>query len=184
MSMLPIGIMDKLGDALVAAGYTLEEVTKLRSSGPLLRQFRGVLRGVAKIVVIRHIINLDADPFVPNGWQIVAHIKGGQLEWDLTKIALYLSGGQQNGKKIIGDKLREELTAYNANLLDYLFAHPELIPEDWKGKSVFFWGTIYRNSNGLCIRYLHWDDRKWCWRFGWLDVAFDGSHPAAVPAST
>jgi len=36
----------------------------------------------------------------------------------------------------------------NANVLDYLLAHPELIPEDWKNKYVFFWGTIYRYSSG------------------------------------
>ena len=32
----------------------------------------------------------------------------------------------------------------NANVLDYLLEHPELIPKKWKKYRIVFWGTIYR----------------------------------------
>ncbi len=134
------------------------------------------------------IIDLDAAPFVPSGWKVEEHIRGGQLEWDSAKVALFLSEGQQNGKVIQGNQLREELKGrpvYNANLLDYLLAHPELIPESWKGKHICFWGTICRASVGrLCVRYLYWDGYRWDWDYLWLDNDFDDDSPAAVGASS
>jgi len=72
---------------------------------------------------------------------------------------------------------------YNANLLDYLLAHPELIPDSWKGKAVFFWGKIYRVSSGrLYVRYLffHGHGERWSWSYHWLDYDFDSDSPAAV----
>ena len=69
----------------------------------------------------------------------------------------------------------------NANVLDYLLAHPELIPEDWKNKYVFFWGTIYRySSGGLCVRYLCWNGSKWRWDGNWLAHDFYSAYPAVL----
>jgi hypothetical protein len=173
--------MNQLGDALEAAGFTPDEVTKLRSF-PMLGELKKVLRGLANIVVVKHIIDCDADPFVPEGWSVESHKKIGNLEWDPTKVKLHLSLNQQNGKCIEGNKLRAELASepvLNANVLDHLLAHPELIPEEWKGKAIFFWGTIYRCSDGrLCVRYLYWRDGRWyCDR--WLGLDFCDYFPAA-----
>ncbi|MFH1584955.1 MAG: hypothetical protein ABIB12_02390 [Patescibacteria group bacterium] len=179
--------MNQMGDALEAAGYTPEDVTKLRSDISRLREFKSVLVGFAQIVVVKHVIDCDADPFCPDGWTVGEHRKGGQLEWDPAKVALYLSENQQDGKVIEGNQLREELKGkpvYNANLLDYLLAHSELIPESWKGKFVFFWGTIYRYPGGiLLVRSLIWSGDRWSWNLSWLDYGFHGNFPAAVPAS-
>ncbi|MDE1925504.1 MAG: hypothetical protein KGH79_05040 [Patescibacteria group bacterium] len=146
-----------------------------------------LLAGYCEVVVKEHVINCDADPFVPNGWKVEEHKKGGQLKWDASQVALYLSKGQQGGKVIEGNKLRKELAdkpAYNANVLDYLLANPDLIPEEWKGKCVFFWGTVYRRSVGsLYVRYLYWNGDGWYWSDNWLDSDWDGNDPAAVPAS-
>jgi hypothetical protein len=135
----------------------------------------------------RMIIDLDANPFVPDGWEVEEHKKGGQFEWNVTKINLFLSINQQGGKTIKGHKLRKELKSkapFNANMLDFLLAHPHLIPEEWKGKCVYFWGTIYRDSDGdPCVRYLYWDDGQWDWDWGCLDDGWSSSSPAAVPAS-
>lgn len=133
-----------------------------------------------------HFVDLDADPFVSNGWEVVEHIKGGQFEWDPTKVAFYLSADQRSGKINQGHKLREELKGepvFNANLLGYLFAHQELIPDKWKGKSVFFWGTIYRGSDDdLGVRYLYWRVGGWHWAYHWLDVGFSSDYLAALRA--
>lgn len=178
--------MNQLADTLEAAGFTPGDVTMLRSS-PLLSDFRNILLGHAQIVAVKHVIDLDAYPFVPRGLKVKEHIKGGQFEWDPVRVALYLSAEQQQGGAIRGYKLRDELRgkpAYNANLLDYLLAHQELIPEYWMGKKVFFWGTTYNSSNGRItyVRFLGWDD-GWYWHCHSLQVDFRDNDPAAVPAS-
>lgn len=185
-TMYSVGQMNQLGDALEAVGYSPDDVTKLRTS-PHLAMIRGLIRGQVEVTVTKHIIDLDADPFIPDGWEVVEHQKGGQFEWDPAKVALYLSPNQQGDKTIKGDKLRQELKdrpVYNANQLDYLLANPQLIPDSWKSKAVFFWGTIYRDSDGgLYVRYLYWGGDRWVWGFRWLGRDWRGDDPAAVPAS-
>jgi hypothetical protein len=133
------------------------------------------------------IIDLDADPVIPDGWKVESHQKGGQLVFDTASVKLHLDTGQQNGSLIKGNELRKKLTnmpVMNANMLDWYLAHPECIPEEWKGKYVFFWGTIYRNRNGLlCVRYLCWHGGRWNWGCGWLEDDWDADYPAAVRAS-
>lgn len=134
-----------------------------------------------------HVIDLDANPFIPNDWAVEEHKQGGQFAWDPAKVALYLSKEQQGVKCIMGNNLREEMKSkpvYNANLLDHLLAHQHLIPEEWKGKFVFFWGTIYRDRSGdLRVRCLLWNGDRWYWHASWLFSDWSGSNPAAVPAS-
>jgi hypothetical protein len=120
-----------------------------------------------------HLIDLDAAAKPYNGWQPVEHQKGGQFEWDPAKVTLYLDSGQKGGKWIKGEKLQQNLASsgkvpFNANLLDYLLEHPELIPTEWKQdengntRFIFFHGTTYNDSDGdRCVRCLCWDDGRW-----------------------
>ena len=135
------------------------------------------------------IIDLDANPLVPPMWRVVEHRKGGQFEWDASKIELYRSKKQQSGKIIEGTELHEELkrqglkgrSVLNANALDYLLKNRHLIPEEWKGKNVFFWGTVYRRSDGkLYVRCLFWFGHRWDWFDRWLGNEFDDNFPAAL----
>jgi len=131
-----------------------------------------------------HIIDCDAAPFLLDDWEVEEHRKGGQMEWDPSKITLYFSKNQQNGKVIEGNKLREELRTMpvmNANVLDWYMIHPELIPPEWKGSNVFFWGTIYRNSVGdLFVRFLCWHSDIWDWSYLWLGRGFVDDSPAVL----
>lgn len=169
------------------AGWTAEEWSKLAHSEETMRNIRKVLLGHASITVIEHVIDCDANPFVPDGWSVEEHQKGGAFKWNAANVALHLDKGQKNGKYIEGNKLREALAGkpvLNANVLDYLIAHPHLTPEEWKGKAVFFWGTIYRHRDGdLYVRYLDWNGDRWYWHFRWLGYDWHDSTPAAVPAS-
>lgn len=145
-----------------------------------------ILSGRATIAYIKHIINLDADPRTPyEGWSVEEHKKGGQFEWNSEKVKLFLSESQKTGS-IEGHKLRKELAdqpVFNANILDYLLDNPRLIPEEWKEKMVFFWGTIYRDSDGnLFVRYLVWRGGSWEQSYSWLVNAFDTDDPAVVSA--
>ncbi len=129
----------------------------------------------------KHIIDCDALPSIPDGWSIEEHRKGGKLEWNSEKVSLYLSEIQKTGL-IVGNELRKELnhkTVLNACVLDYLLDNPHLIPEDWKGKCIFFWGTVYRRRNGgLFVRYLYWNGGRWRWSVRWLDGDWHSSDPA------
>lgn len=169
------------------AGWSADEWAKLAHSEDTMRQFRQVLLGYASIQVVDHLIDCDASPFVPDGLIVEEHQKGGAFKWDASQVQLYLDSGQKNGKWIEGNKLRKALAqkpVLNANVLDYLLKNPHLIPEEWKGKYIFFWGTIYRGSDGsLIVRYVCWRDDGWGWSSRWLDRDWDGRHPAAVPAS-
>lgn len=180
-----IGQMNQLGDALEAAGFTPDDVTKLRSFSRL-GEFKNVLKGHANIVTAKHIVDLDAYPYLPNNWKVEEYTRGGKFEFDPTKIVLYRDLEQLNGGTIVGSKLREKLKgAFNANLLDFYLAHPELIPEEWKGQLVFFWGTIYRSSGGsLYVRYLLWSDDRWYWDYCWLGRSFSDDCPCVVLASS
>lgn len=141
---------------------------------------------VIQAALNRH-IDCDAQPYVPNNWTVEEHQKGGQIEFDPNKVELYLSPNQVNGKKIKGEGLHKELKGkkvMNACALNHFLANPGLIPESWKGKLVFFWGTIYRNSGrNLYVRCLYWDGSAWSWGCFWLGSEFGARHCAAVSAS-
>ena len=144
--------------------------------------YRATIRA-PQILPTKHVIDCDADPFLPNGWKMEEHTKGGQWEWNTDQVELYLAGGQKDGGYVNGHKLRKQLKdkpILNANVLDYLLAHQELIPEEWKGKRVYFWGTVYRYSDGhLCVRCLGWHGRTWGWSSLWLGNDWFGGRPAA-----
>lgn len=136
-----------------------------------------------------HVIDFDADPFVPKGWGVSEHTKGGKLEFDPSKVTLYLDEEQQNVGTIVGAKLREKLkgkAVFNANLLEFYLKNPHLIPDEWKDKNVFFWGTIYSNAWCiLCVRCLSWDWGCccWGWNYLWLGSSFHDYFPATISAS-
>ncbi len=170
-NLYSIGAVNQLADALENAGFTADDLTKLKQFGDL-KGIKNILAGIAEIKYPEHLIDLDADPFIPSGFSVEKHDKGGLWKWDLKKISLYLSKKQKKSHEVGNDlrKVLAKMPVLNANVLDYLLAHPELIPEEWKGKAIFFWGTIYRNSGGnLYVRYLDWGGSEWGWDYVWLD---------------
>jgi len=181
-TLFSIGAMNQLGDALENAGFNSEDVTKLKQFTEL-KKIKDVLSGKAIISYPEHIIDCDAAPFVPNGWSVEEHHTRGQLKFDASKVILHLSKKQAKGA-VNGNDLQKDLATLptmNANVLDHLLAHPDLIPETWKGKYICFWGTIYRNSDGiLCVRCLYWSGSWWGWGCRWLGDDFFSGFPAAL----
>lgn len=143
------------------------------------------------------IVDTDAFPNLPfDCASVVIHLKSGKVKLerrgddlyvDGRKVVLYLSERQKDGRTIRGYELRDELTGkpvLNANILDALYEHPELIPDNWKGKVVFFWGTIFRDADDdLYVRCLSFRDSRWRRHYYWLDYGFSGCYPAALLAS-
>ncbi len=190
-----LGLAHKLFLAAEAEGYTSEMLNALAENPSLLAGMRSVQLGLANIKPILHAVDCDASPFVPDGWSVLPdeeqlpnRVKG-ILTWDPTTAKLYLSKKQQGDKRIVGNDLRKELKSqpvFPANVLDYLLKpeNQHLIPEDWKGKAVFFWGTIYRHSDDrLCVRCLCRHGGAWFWGYGWMGLGFRSNGPALVRAS-
>lgn len=182
MSTFTIGLLNQLGDAFENAGFSAEEITKLKQFKSL-KGIKDILNGHAEIAYPEHLIDCDAAPYIPEGFTLVSHKKGGQWKWN-PSISFYLSKKQKKGGYSVGNDLRKALESQpvlNANVLDHLIAHQELIPESWKGKTIFFWGTIYRNSDGsLYVRFLYWDGSQWRWGSSYLDNDFHSNRPAAL----
>lgn len=186
MDMLDVGQANEFKLAARRNGFTPTDLKKL-CEGDILAQVRQVLLGHAEIVEHVYTIDCDAQPIVPEGWIVEEHKTGGQVVWNPHDFVLYLSPKQQGDKSIEGNKLRNELVdklVLNSNVLDFLLANTHLIPKEWKGKIVFFWGTVYRNQgDDLRVRYLYWNGSHWDWSAAWLDDRWDGTNTALVCAS-
>jgi hypothetical protein len=183
---LGVGQAHEFEIAARPAGWTNADFTRLTQDEEKLRQVLAYVRGSAEFKAIAHMIDCDADPFIPDGLTVEEHRKGGLLDLAKTKIALYLTKGQKKGR-VVGNDLRKELAGQpvlNANVLDYYLANQHLIPEEWKGKAVFFWGTIYRDRVGhLYVRFLYWSGVGWRWHHYWFGFDWRDDNPAAVRAS-
>ena len=146
------------------------------------------------IIIDDDVIDLDADPFIPYEWTVKKHEKCGFFKWDSKKVHFYLSKQQKNGTSVNGNRLRKKLeckSVFNVNLLDWLLAHQNLIPEEWKEdkqgriRYIFFLGTIYNNLGGsLSVRYLYWNGVEWRWGSRWLAQDWDIQSPAALRVSS
>ena len=142
---------------------------------------------------LNHLIDCDAQPYVPDDLEIVEHMKGGQLEFDPLKILLHLEEGQKKTGKIVGNDLRtafEGKPALNACVLDHLLANTNLIPDSWKKdeqdriRYIYFWDTIYHDSEGgLYVRCLCWRDDRWSQDRRWLGSYFGDQSPTAILAN-
>ena len=161
----------------------------------VLKALQGIVEGDFDHVPVgrKALINCNVNPYIPDGWKVEEHRKGGELEFDPAKVVLYLDADQKDGRTIVGNELRKRLAdkpVMNACVLDFLLANTNLIPEAWKQdesgntRYIYFWGTVYRSSDGnLYVRCLYWNDGQWNWNYNWLDNEFDDQNPAAVSAS-
>lgn len=199
---LALSLMTGLSKAVERKGGSDEDLHILATpeGEGLLDQIASLIVAARKKVVevATNIVNLATAPFIPDGWKVEEHQLGpteakvekkdSQLYLDGKQVVLHFDENQQNGKVLEGNKLRKKLKGQpvlNANLMDFLLKpeNQHLIPEDWKGKYIFFWGTIYRRSVGrLCVRYLCWFGDQWYWHYYWLDRDWGSDLPALVCA--
>lgn len=178
--MLDVNQAAELKMAFRRNGWNNSQI-KILSEGDILVRVLDVLEGRAYIQY-GHLIDCDAAPFVPPGWTVEEHKKGGLWKWN-PRLRLHLLEKQEDGD-MKGAVLRislANLPTLNANVLDYLLDNPDLIPDEWRGKYICFWGTVYRHPHGyLFIRYLRWDGLRWGWDGYWLEDCFSTVSPAAL----
>jgi hypothetical protein len=117
-------------------------------------------------------INTSAKPYIPNGSTLVEHRKSGFWEFAANKIELF-------NPTVLSDdflfKIRPELSfnnvdnkiVLNANVLDYLMEHQELIPKEWKHYGeINFLGTVYEREGCFFVRNLYFFDGPGI-KYGW-----------------
>jgi len=162
-ALYSIGLMNQLGDALEKAGFTAEDITKLRQ----LKDLSKIKDIVSKRAYLAyHYIDTDKDPEIPKGYKIFRHQPGGMFQFDKEKISII-----ELRATTVEDFLEKfvELKALNANVLDYLLDHFDIIPRDWY-QSVFFPGTVYLTDDGYhSVRFLHYDGEE----YGWSDCLLE-----------
>lgn len=141
------------------------------------------------------VVDANARPRIPSDFSLegmgTEHRKLGTITLEKRDGKLYANGDRvirhrspnQRGRTIKGYKLREELKSklsLNACIKDALLINPELIPDEWKGGSTHFWGTIFRNASGfLCVVCLYWCDSGWGWSYRFLGSDWDKNMSAA-----
>ena len=138
-------------------------------------------------------IDTTATPKIPSWLKSIEEndTSLGIIEWDKEayKESLFLSPEQIAKKSIKGEDLltlirKEKIPVLNSSVLDYLLEHKDEIPEDWKKKRVYFWGTIFRSSGGgRGVRCLCWDGSDWGDDGVWLGREWDDHKPAVRLAS-
>lgn len=195
MSSYSIGAMNQLGDALQKVGFTNEQITALRSDSDRLEMLRFVIEGKAGFFLNLHTVNLSVFPTLPKKWDKRQMSAQDQHDAPVWSIREHFMGDEEfilpssrlcliNIKQSSPDFLRQigELKAEikdsvlaNSILLDYLLEHPWLIPSDWKGKRVIFFGTEYKeyvsvdlSSSTSCYYRCLWYSEKDC-AWGWSD---------------
>jgi hypothetical protein len=170
--------MNQVGDALEAAGFTPNDVTKLRDPD-ILTQLKLVLMGLAAIV--RHSFKLECtqpfwpDEFLEHGWSVWRGPAYGNglsgkekrdkradaldfVDWDHVLLETHLQGGEAS----VGgeEKLRRANASGNIQLgvnqffslwNDYKQNGKDSVLERLRFKGVeriYFFGTIMRGPNG------------------------------------
>jgi hypothetical protein len=158
-----------------------------------LNQF---LAGNLEVRAVKHVIDCNADPFVPRGMKLVHHKRNGIRPVPPERIQLYCTESQLTREGQRGTVLRAEIESYtgvlNANVLDHLLADTAAISQSWKAQVrpdyqtiVCFQGTEYEKDCGgprKCVRTLSWSEFTGSWVSGiaWSDMLFHDFTPTAI----
>ena len=196
-----------LSEALVLLG-TAQYKNDLDSVADIIarvsQKHKAVAEAAERVKVVNKttiMVNLASAPVLPfdnaaiehnagGGWVKVEKKKDG-LYVNGEKVVLRLAPAQKTGT-IRGHELRTELgnNVLHPNILDALYDHAHLIPDDFKqdeqGRTryIFFWGVIFRDSYGhLFVRFLAWPGGTWGRYYSWLGLDFGVGFPAASLAS-
>jgi len=109
-------------------------------------------------------------------------------EVNLADIRLETALKESDNGRVTGEEKLRRLKAMgcirlDAGVLRAFWENKDLIPESWKGKLVYFDGTILRNSHDIrCALYVYWYDDEWRWGYYFLGGGRIVRNPSAVLA--
>ncbi len=170
-------------------GWTNNDLKRLENPH-FLTEVLWVVRGQAEVKLL--CVDLDADPFIPEGWVVKQHRQSGKFQFDpemVTYLTVYQREIAEHPLAITDfPTLLADKPWLNANLLDWLLLkeNQHLIPEDWKELTLGFVGTTYSNSDEpeySDVRCLEWNawDNEWGWT--WSCEGTQGLTPAGLLAN-
>lgn len=130
-------------------------------------------------------MDLQQPPHCPKGLTVRDHAKDYVVDPTEVALLLHCSTAQAVGR-VSGHDVRAALVkipVLNANVLDFLMI-PEnhcYIPENWRGRKVFFWGTTYMVAHGEeCVRFIEWGSHGWASSYRRLSDEWGMADLAAV----
>ncbi len=172
-----VALATELKQAARKAGATLSDIKQL-ARADVLAEILPALRGWARVVAHQEFVNGEEIRYVIDSgmdFNVRYHNFLGDIKLERRGDGLVL-----NGKRILlcqdpeqsqhPKPSREELykllrKRYGERLLSssvqiYLFNHPELVPNSFKEKDIFFWGTLgsRTHSNTLYVPWSRWTD--------------------------
>ena len=75
--------------------------------------------------------------------------------------------------------LRKGVRLLSADCINDLLSFSDKFPDNWKGRNIQLWGSVYRDNKGrVHIKYLYYDDENELWLVG--DKQFGGRPSAGV----
>lgn len=116
-----------------------------------------------------YFVDCDTPPFTPPTFEVGDHKRNGPFLWSASRVQLWQASFQQVPRPLPATGPRElyHLTkrrrTLNANVLDFLLENPSLIPSEWEGKGIVFWGTTYRrrHTNEYVVAVLYQGNGQW-----------------------
>lgn len=204
-SEISVGLAHEFVITGCKAGFTSKDFAELAHSENRMSAFLGVLRGTHEIRPVEHMIDLGGAAKLPfEGATCEWHSGTGIFKVERRPNGIYLGerklGGLFRAKEqkkgvIIGHDLRKECERRDdllpATVLDFMVAHPEFWPEEWKKDAqgntlyVFFFNDVFRSPahGNLFVRYGYWLEGEVVSDYGWLGHGFDSNRPVASLAS-
>ncbi len=199
--MLDVSQAHELKMAFRRNGWTNGDIKTL-SEGDILTSVLDVIRGNSCVINNEelsaiNIIDTRTKPKSTTHHAVINHISNGLLKWDISKISLFVSkefdrpcelykelcdefdGSYPSYKKISNKSLA------NARVAEYLLAHPDLIPEEWKEYTyILFLGTVYCcpfDAPWLEASSIYWDKENLVWRYYYCEVSIpDDSYGVVI----
>ncbi|HUQ30182.1 MAG TPA: hypothetical protein VM103_01540 [Candidatus Paceibacterota bacterium] len=162
-----LGLAHKLFQAGDVAGFTPELWNTLAERPLLFKEVRAVIEGNATVTITRHVVGCNASEPQLRGYTIASHSRL-RRDWEFRKYEMKLwQPDEKLHQQCLRAAFREIDQKYllNASILEYLLAHPEVMPEDTENKikkdgPILFLGTVYENTEGdQLVRALtsYWD---------------------------
>lgn len=111
--------------------------------------------------------------------------KNGVSEYTIGNIEALKSEHHDNNELISTSTMIDDFSNRkfpNSATLNYLLKSPRLIPQDWLGKRLYFWGSRYViPGSAECVAYIVWDGKKWISRLNPVDfTAEEGDYVLVV----
>lgn len=183
---LDVGQANELKLAFRRYPYDNADIKRLCETD-VLGDALGVLRGDAKVVLVKRIVDLNAAPVLgKDDLSVVKHLKQGRKPWAKVRLALmrpedlqytYWSVPERlthqtrrkfgdhtkiNRRTMMPRFLRGQRPA-NICMRDFLLANQHLVRQDWNfiAKPILFWGTILNNGHCDYVPGIQWSYGKW-----------------------